>query len=408
MDAFYASVEQRDHPELRGRPVIVGAVSHRGVVSAASYEARAFGVRSAMPGFRARELCPDGVFLRGDMKKYARISEQVHRIFEQFTPLIEPIALDEAFLDITGSLRLFGDPLALGRELKERVKQQTGLVVSCGIAGSKLVAKIACSLGKPDGLFWVKPGETRQLLDPLPVRALWGVGPVAEKRLRAAGYQTLADIANAEPKALRRAVGERAEALAALARGEDDRSVEPTREAKSYGEENTFERDVLERVQVSETLTSHAFAAAARLRRDGVAGRTVTVKWKLGRARGLRTSRSTGAESEPNYPLHTRSRTLPEATADGRVIRRVALGLWDAARVDEPVRLLGISVSQLEPLEAKQLSLFARTEQKLLSRGDALGPVLDRIRARFGEHAIGVGVRDPDKLTPGDRKKRGV
>jgi len=405
MDAFYASVEQRDHPELRGRPVIVGATSPRGVVSAASYEARAFGVRSAMPGFRARELCPDGVFLRGDMKKYARISEQVHGVFEQFTPLIEPIALDEAFLDISGSLGLFGDPLALGRELKARVRQQTDLVVSCGIAGSKLVAKIACSLGKPDGLLWIKPEETRRILDPLPVRALWGIGPVAEKRLLAAGFHTLADIANADPKALRRVVGERAGALGALARGEDDRSVEPTREARSYGEENTFERDVHQRLVVSETLTSHAFAVAARLRRDRVAGRTVTVKWKLGRARGVRTSRSRGAETEPNYPLRTRSRTLAEATADGRVIRRVALALWDAARVGEPVRLLGITVSGLEPLEAEQLSLFERTEQQLLSRGDALGPVLDRIRARFGEHAIGVGVRDPDKLTPHDRKK---
>ena len=246
MDAFFASIEERDRPELRGLPIIVGAVSNRGVVAAASYAARVFGVRSAMPGFRAKQLCPQGIFLPSDIKKYARVSEDVHSVFEEFTPLIEPIALDEAFLDITGCMGSYPSPVALAQKLKARVREVTQLTVSCGIANSKLMAKIACSMGKPDGLRHVPPGQTRALLDPLPLRRLWGIGPVAERGLRAAGYETVRDLAEADLNSLSEVVGQRAAELIELARGNDDRPVIANRAAKSYGEENTFEGDISE------------------------------------------------------------------------------------------------------------------------------------------------------------------
>ncbi len=400
MDAFFASIEQRDRPDLRGKPVIVGATSGRGVVAAASYEARKFGVRSAMPGFRARELCPDGVFLPSNMGLYAAVSAQVHEVFLEFTPQIEPIALDEAFLDISGSFGLFGDSTRLARRLKERVREETGLAVSVGVAPSKLVAKIACTLGKPDGLRVVLPGEVRALLDPLPIRRLWGVGPVLGARLDALGIRTFADLSGFEPRALREQLGDRAAELQALARGEDEREVEADRAPKSYGEENTFETDVLERERVTAALTAHAEAVARRVRHDGYAGRTVTMKAKLGRARGRRESRDLVGGSEPSYPLVTRSKTLERPTDDGSLIRDVAVALWDAAAIREPVRLLGVSLSSLERPSALQLELF--TERK-----SALGKTLDAIVQRFGDDAITRAVDRPHKITHGRTKKRG-
>src|SRR5690606_10522230 len=202
MDAFYASVEQRERPELRGKPVIVGAHAARGVVAAASYEARQFGIRSAMPGFRARELCPDGVFLPGRMRLYAEVSAQVHAIFRDFTPQIEPLALDEAFLDISGSLHCYEGPEDLGRKVKARVEEHTQLDVSVGIASSKRVAKIACTLSKPDGLRVVEPGTERALLGPLHIRRLAGVGPVTAQKLEACGIRTIGDLAEADVQML--------------------------------------------------------------------------------------------------------------------------------------------------------------------------------------------------------------
>jgi DNA polymerase-4 len=406
MDAFYASIEQRDNPELRGKPVIVGAVSRRGVVAAASYEARQFGVRSAMPGFRAHELCPHGVFLRSDMKKYVEVSGQIHRIFEEFTPLIEPLALDEAFLDISGSLNLFGgSPEELGRRLRQRVRDATQLAVSCGVATSKLVAKIACRMAKPDGLKWVPAEQTRPLLDPLPLRWLWGVGPVTEQQLEGLGFRTLGDLARADVRTLRASLGDRAAALIKLARGEDERPVAADREAKSYGEENTFERDISDRDTVTRALTSHAQAVARRLRHDRVEGRTVTVRIKLARRRKTQRARSERTDTAPDYPLLTRSKTLPRATDDGALIRKVAIDLWDAAAIGEPVRLLGVAVSQLEEKNDAQLDLFGAAPEV---RHSKLGPALDDIRKRFGDEAIHLGIDDPEKLTPSTRKKRGV
>jgi DNA polymerase-4 len=407
MDAFYASIEERDRPELRGLPIIVGAVSRRGVVAAASYAARKFGVRSAMPGFRARQLCPSGIFLPSDIAKYAAVSEQVHRVFEEFTPVIEPIALDEAFLDVTGSLGLFGTPLELAQRLKQRVREVTGLTVSCGLANSKLVAKIACSLSKPDGLRYVPQAETRALLNPLPVRRLWGVGPVAERALVEAGFEQLRDIAEADLDQLRAVVGDRALELMQLARGEDDRPVVADRAAKSYGEENTFEQDISEPAVISGALTSHAHAVARRLRHDAVAGRTVSIKIKLGRARGVTSSRIDAGQAERKYPLLTRSKTLPRATDDAALIRDVAIELWRTSGVREPIRLLGVSLSNLESHAPLQLGLFGESPTDGQERAQKLGPALDAIRRRFGNDAIAVATGDPQKATPSTRKKHG-
>jgi DNA polymerase-4 len=402
MDAFYASIEQRDHPEWAGKPVIVGAVSPRGVVTAASYEARKFGVRSAMAGFRAHQLCPDAVFVSGDLRKYAKVSAEVHRVFDEFSPEIEPIALDEAFLDISGSVGLFGGPLELGLRLKRRVREAVNLPISVGIAPTKMVAKIACTLGKPDGILLVPPEAVHWLIDPLPVRRIWGVGPVLGAELEKLGIHTIAELARFDPEALRRSIGDRARSLQQLARGEDEREVRPDRDPKSYGEENTFERDVRDRETVSAALTVHAEAVARRLRHDGHRGRVVTLKIKLGTRRGHKTSRLAGEGSEPIYPLLTRRRTLRAPTDDGSVIRQTALELWDRADVGEPVRLLGVAVSGIEPRAKEQLELFVPDKPR-----DKLGLALDAIQAKFGRGAIRRAAADPGKIAPGMTKKRG-
>ena len=421
MDAFYASIEQRDRPELRGLPVIVGAAGARGVVAAASYEARKFGVRSAMPGFRARELCPDGVFLPSNMKLYSKVSDEVHGVLARFSPDIEPIALDEAFVEVTGSAHLFGGPLELGRRLKREVREAVGLSISVGIGPSKLVAKLACTLGKPDGFLFVPEDAVQWFLDPLPARRIWGVGPVLDEALGKIGVRTIRDLRLFEPARLVQAIGDRGPALQRLARGEDDRTVDGDLDPKSYGEENTFASDVSARDVVTSALTAHAEAVARRLRHDGFAGHTVTLKIKLGRARGQRPSRlraekgEEGETAEPLYPILSRQRTLPRATDDGASIRDVAVALWDSAGIDEPVRLLGVSVSNLEkrgvPGEGEQLDLFAPRKDGHAAgtpREDRrLGVALDAITDRFGVGAIRRAVDAPEKATATSRKKRG-
>ncbi len=443
MDAFFASVEQRDRPELRGRPVIVGGMGPRGVVSAASYEARRFGVRSAMPGFRARALCPEGVFLEGDLKRYASVSSRIHEVFFEFTSQVEPIAFDEAFLDITGSLSLFGGPRALAEALKRRVWEATALKVSIGVGPNKLIAKLACTLSKPDGLKLVTPDEVTALLAPLPVRRLWGVGPTAEAALARLGIHTVAQLVAYDPAWLVRLFGERrAASLMALARGEDHRPVEADQAAKSYGEENTFDADVSAREVISQALTGHAEAIAARLRRGGVRGRTITLRCKLATPRGERSSR-TEPGAEPVYPLVSRSRTLSDGTDDDALIRRLALALWDELALAEPVRLVGISVSKLERVTGDQLELFRpharrlepssreearrevrsgvtlttmesarltevpRVEAPSDTRRQLLGGALDAIRGRYGEAAIGRAVRQVSKASGSSRIKAG-
>ncbi len=401
MDAFYASVEQRERPELRGKPVIVGANSARGVVSAASYEAREYGVHSAMPGFRAKELCPHGVFLPGRMALYSEVSAQVREVFENFTPQIQPLALDEAFLDVSGTMHFHDGPRALGEALKAQVKRRTQLNVSVGIASNKLVAKVACTLGKPNGLKVIAHGDESSLLAPLPIRKLWGVGPVTAGKLQAHGIRTIGELADFDLVRLSAIVGQRAAQFQAWARGRDDSTVQSDQVPKSCGEENTFAVDVIDRNEVSAALTAHAETVAARLRAASLRGRTVTLKIKLGSHSGRRAPRVAGEPGEPRYPLLSRSRSLDVATSDGKAIRDVALELWDQASVGVPVRLLGVSVSNLEPDAApRQLDLFGQRQ-----KADRLGPTLDEIRQRFGKAAIRRAVDEPEKTTIGLHRK---
>lgn len=402
MDAFYASIEQRDRPELRGLPVIVGGQQARGVVSAASYEARKFGVRSAMPGFEAKRLCPNGVFLSPNMELYAAVSADVHRVFAEFTPEIEPLALDEAFMDITGSLGLFGgDAERLARTLKDRVHDATGLVVSVGVASNKLVAKIACRLAKPDGLRVVLLGGEQAALDPLPLRYLWGIGPVLGDKLTALGLRTVGDLARARPEQVARAAGDRASYFIELAQGIDERPVVVDRAPKSIGEESTFERNVSDRDTVAQAIVVHSEEVARRLRRAGYGCSSVTLKMKLAVARAPREGSSrVGMSREPDYPLLTRQRRLSTPTSDGQVIAKTATELWDEAKLGQAVRLIGVSASALSPRAEEQLELFA-------PRRPQVGPTLDAIRERFGKEVIGRAVSAPDKASPSLRRKSG-
>jgi DNA polymerase-4 len=396
MDAFYAAIEQRDRPELRGRPVIVGGRSERGVVSAASYEARRFGVHSAMPSALARRLCPEGVFVAGSMAKYGAESKKIFAIFERFTPVVEGLSLDEAFLDLTGSERLLGPPREVGARLRAEVRRETGLAVSVGIAPVKLVAKIASDLAKPDGLLAVEPGELRTFLDPLPVSRIWGVGPVAEARLRRAGFATIGDLARAGEQALERRLGEWGAGFARLARGEDLREVAPWRDPGSLSEENTFERDVADRAVLEEAILAHAEAVARRLRRSGWRARTVVLKLKLG---GRVRSGPRG------FPLLTRRTTFAEATDDGGALARAARGLLARERRLPPVRLLGVGATNLLAAEEGQLPLF---EAPAAARSTRLNRALDELSERFGSRAVVRGAAaTPARAGLSLQRKRG-
>jgi len=398
MDAFYAAIEQRDRPELRGRAVIVGGTSRRGVVSAASYEARVFGVRSAMPTAEARQRCPDGVFLPGEMAKYARESRRIFAIFDRFTPAVEGLSLDEAFLDLTGSERLLGPALEVGERLRREVRGETGLAVSVGIAPVKLVAKIASDLAKPDGLLEVEPGRVRAFLEPLPVGRLWGVGPVAEARLAQAGLRTIGDLARATPDALRRALGSWGAQAAALARGEDGREVEPYREAVSMSEENTFGEDVSDRRTLEAAILAHAESVARRLRRSEVRAQTVVLKLKLARR---------VAPGPRGFPLLTRHATLPEASDDGEVLARAARGLLARTELAEPVRLVGVGATNLVPTDPEQLGLFADAAGR--ARRARLNRALDALAERYGASVVRrAGQGDVERAGLSLQRKRGA
>jgi DNA polymerase-4 len=396
MDAFYAAIEQRDRPELRGRPVIVGGSSERGVVAAASYEARSYGVHSAMPSALARRLCPEAVFVSGSMGKYGAESKKIFAIFERFTPLVEGLSLDEAFLDLTGSERLLGPPREVGARLRAEVRRETGLAVSVGIAPVKLVAKIASDLAKPDGLLSVEPGELRGFLDPLPVSRIWGVGPVAEARLVHAGFATIGDLARAGDRLLEGRLGEWGTGFARLARGEDLREVAPWRDPVSMSEENTFERDVAERAVLEEAILAHAEAVARRLRRSGWRARTVVLKLKLGgRVRA----------GPRGFPLLTRRATLAEATDDGVLLARAARELLARERGLPPVRLLGVGTTNLLAAEGGQLPLF---EAPAAARRTRLNRALDELSERFGSRAVVRGAAaTPGRAGLSLQRKRG-
>jgi DNA polymerase IV len=386
LDAFYASVEQRDKPGLAGKPVIVGGLGGRGVVTTASYEARPFGVRSAMPMVEARRLCPHAVFLPGRMTRYAEVSRQVFGIFRRYTPLVEPLSLDEAFLDVTACRSLLGPAREIAASLRAQVREQCGLAVSVGIGPTKMVAKIATTLAKPDGLLEIPPQDVGSFLNPLSVNHLWGVGPVTHGALQRAGIQTIGDLAACDVDRLRSVVGRQAAAFVRLARGEDDRNVDPARDRKSCGEENTFARDMTDGDEVRRTIVAHGEAVAARLRADGLRARTVVLKLKLGQRKAPGT-----------YPLLTRSRTLPEPTDDGGALCAAALALWSEVAPGMKIRLIGVSACNLEPVSTKQLALL---DWRSSERRGALNRALDDIAARYGQTALRRGGIQVERAAP--------
>ena len=426
MDAFYASVEQRDHPDLRGKPVIVGARGARGVVSAASYEARAFGVRSAMPGFQARKLCPHGIFVDGDMKKYAAVSRRVHSVFEEFSDQIEPLALDEAFIDITGSLNLFGEPMQIGKLLKERVWEEVGLVVSVGIGPNKLLSKMACSDGKPNGLLVVHEDEVSEFLAKKPIRALFGIGPKTADQLTRMGISTLGQLGQSSLHLLWPVFGEQAVEMRARARGIDERPVESSREPKSIGEEATFSENVTDHARITSAIFAHSEVVAARARRSGFRGTTVCLKVKLARRKAW------GEKAVANhelFPILNRQVKLGSATCDGLVISHAAAQLFEKLQLREGIRLVGVTLTGLVREEQpKQLDLFSAAPKGPVrssahlpkkagelddrmkrdrSRGEQLGAALDQISARFGADAVVRGTKPLEKITASDKLKLG-
>ena len=378
MDAFYASVEQLRNPELRGKPVVVGAPGARGVVAAASYEARVFGIHSAMPSAQAQRLCPHAVFVAGDHDRYGEVSRRLMAIFTSFTPLVEAISLDEAFLDVTGARRLHGDGPTIGAKIRAAVLEQEGLPCSVGVAPSKFVAKLASEAAKPRvgrrgpepgiGVKVVPADQVLAFLHPLPVQALWGVGPKTLERLHRMGVDTIADLAGLDQLTALGALGAANGAhLRRLALGLDDREVVPERRAKSIGHEETFARDHHNLATLHVQLVRLGDAVAARLRSAGVAGRTISIKVRF-----------------HDFHTITRSVTLPSAVDTGPDVVRAASVLLERIDPLPGVRLLGVHVSQLTEAAARQLSL---EDVEAPSWDDATGAI-DAIRARYGPGAI--------------------
>ena len=391
MDAFYASVEQLDHPPYRGKPVVVGADpkggAGRGVVAACSYEARPFGIRSAMPISRAYRLCPAAVFVRPRIHRYAEMSERMFAILREYTDLMEPLSIDEAFLDVTASQRLFGPAGEIGRTLKKRIRLELGLVASIGLAPNKFLAKVGSDLGKPDGFVVVAPGNEHGFLEPLPISRLWGVGPKTETRLHHMGFRTVGQIALTPVETLEAALGQAGRDLWDLANGRDDRPVEPEQEAKSVGAEHTFDEDTTDRELLRKTILELSDRVGRRLRQDGAVAGGVTLKFR-----------------DHRFHTLTRATILDHPTDVGDDVFRAGWELllkvdWRGSRV----RLLGVTATRLESAvqpSVGQLSLFSPVTDP---RRD-LARTVDRIQERFGREAIiRASLLDP---TP-RRKRRG-
>jgi len=395
MDAFFAAVELLDRPELVGRPVIVGGTGQRGVVAACTYEARAYGVHSAMPSVRARQLCPDAVFLDGRHSRYAEVSRQIHAIFKKATPKIEPLGLDEAFLDVTGAKRLLGTPRAIAQDLRRRIAHELSLNCSVGVGRSKLVAKLASRAAKPvptrdrvepgPGVVVVLAEEELDFLHPLSVRALWGVGPATGRRLQALGIRTVGELAQLPEGVLIHRFGRvLGTQLSELARGEDVRPVVADRPAKSIGHEETFRHDVYEPAELRHHILRMADAVAEALRGEALAGRTVTIKVRFA-----------------DFETITRGHTVPFAIDAPRAIDAVAGALLESVELRSGVRLLGVSVSNLEHKGTPRQLAFdvaagdraadaAARAVELQTSSEELAGVVSAIRARFGRRSLGL------------------
>lgn len=434
MDAFFASVEQLDHPEYKGHPVIVGGLSARGVVATASYEARKFGVHSAMPISRARKLCPHGIYVYPRFDRYKEISNIIHKVMEEFTPIIEPLSLDEAFLDVTGITHKFEGPVALGRAIKNRVFAETGLIISAGLAPNKFLAKLASDLEKPDGLVVIPYGKEQDVLAELPIKRIWGVGPRTEQRLKDGGFALMKDIqVLPDESKLIPYVGNQARRIWELARGIDERPVEVNRQIQSIGNEETYEEDVVDPAVIDVELHYFANRVAKRLRKRNLMGHTVAIKVRYN-----------------DFKTVTRQKHLDSATDNERLIYDTSVLLWNklmneykgktdrnANRIQmrtsanrnesstsetmgaapiptfdtsilamplKPLRLLGVTVSGLTADGLVQDDLFTAPIDESSSK---LATVLDSLESKFGENAIMNGAlwQRSHGLT-GDRRKR--
>ncbi|MGQ0430695.1 MAG: DNA polymerase IV [Gammaproteobacteria bacterium] len=372
MDAFYASVEQHDHPELAGRPVVVGGAGGRGVVAAASYEARRFGVHSAMPMREALKRCPQAVVMRPRMKRYSEVSRQVFEVFREFTDLVEGLSLDEAFLDVTGSRALFGDSDQIAREIKVRIRARTGLTASVGIAHNKLLAKLASEMQKPDGLTMIRAEDVTATLDPLPVRRLFGIGPKTAARLEEQGIFTLGQLRRAPDAELWPLLRRETHKFRERAAGIDDRPVVADAPEKQISSEETFDADIRDHQQLQERLAQLADRTTARLRARQFKAGMVSVKIR-----------------RRDFETYTRQKSFNPPTQETRLIAQVAsdlLARWLEEQPRAAVRLLGVGVSGLEP--EQQLDLFASPE---IAGARRLDDALDRIHGRFGDEAIRRG-----------------
>jgi nucleotidyltransferase/DNA polymerase involved in DNA repair len=374
MDAFYASVEQQDNPEFRGKPVIVGADPRagagRGVVAACSYEARRFGIHSALPIGQAWRLCPDGIYLRPRFSRYQEISGQIMDVFREYTDTVEPLSIDEAFLDVTGSTTLMGPADRIGGKIKAEIRERTGLTASVGVAPNKFLAKVASDLDKPDGFVVVPDDGAAAFLAPLPISRLWGVGPRTESRLRALGLETIGDLATRGRDRLVADLGSGGGHLWNLAVGIDDRPVIANWAVKSVSNETTFERDTRDRDALVSTLRRLSDQVAARLRKKHLRAGTVTLK--------LRYS---------SFTTYTRQSGLREPTGDGEIIFQRVRALFDRFELDEPVRLIGVGTTRLTGADGPgtQLGLFADSGADSSGK---LSDAMDRIHERFGNRAL--------------------
>jgi DNA polymerase IV len=383
MDAFYAAVEAHDDPALAGRPLIVGGKGRRGVVASCSYEARAFGVRSAMPSSQARQLCPHAVFVSGRFDRYHEVSQQIHGIFAAVTPRMEPIALDEAFLDVTGATRLFGPAPVIAAELRRRIRDDVGLAASVGVAPTKFLAKLASEAAKPRpalkgvipgrGVVVVEPGEELAFLHPHRIEALWGVGPATAERIHRLGVTTVGDLAALPVDTLERVLGRvHGRHLHDLAWARDDRQVEVDREVKSVSHEETYATDRFRHDELQPEVVRMADSVAARLRRAGLAGRTVSIKMRFG-----------------DFTTISRARSAKTPLDTGPEIAAIAGELLGAVDVSPGVRLLGVGASMLrERAERAAEQLALDLDGSRASRWDQASGAVDAVRERFGDRAV--------------------
>jgi DNA polymerase-4 len=369
MDAFFASVEQLDDPSLRGKPVLVGHDGPRGVVAAASYEARVYGCRSAQPMAVAKRLCPQAVVVRGHFDRYREESRKVFTILESFTPAVEPLSIDEAFLDVTGSQGIFGEPEDMARAIKQRIRAETRLTGSVGVAANKFLAKLASDMDKPDGLTVIRPQDVDRVLPPLPIGKIWGIGPKTAERLEGIGVRTIGDLRKLDADVLSRRLGTDAEHYRRLAFGLDDREVTPDDQAKSIGHEQTFGQDLADPEEVRRVMLEQSEQVSARLRRHRLFARGVTVKIRYGDFQTVTRARKLDAPADTTQPIWHAARELFDT--------------W--AREFKPVRLIGVTATRLTEGEP-QLELFADLVSEKQRRVDS---AVDRINARFGKAAIG-------------------